>query len=448
MSNSMVSPTTASMFSQSLPPLRIGAAALIAAAILTGGCGGKQTADLSTAGGGEKLDAASFGIARTEESPSQAAALAVAARDAAIAAEDPAPKPRLDAEVIGPMGASEGVSDAVARTTTPDVVPGVKAGPVSGAVLVDAKVGDINGRPIFADSFLAPLSARLTQRAKELPRQQWRTFARTEISREVIGQVRDELLRAETLSQLKPEQKQGLFSYLDKVQKDLESENRGSREAASRRLFSEEGKTIDEFREKSEEAILIQEQIKKIDSRVQVSWRDIQRGYDNLKDELSNSTEMRFRVLQVPASKPELIAQVIEDLKTKSFEEVARSPANIFKADVGGLEERVRAKGNEKPDYFRNPLLNDAASKIRGGQVAGPLKLATTAAWVYLEPKTENVPSLYESQLQVEDTLRTVRRQREQDRYFRRLIERASLTNPDEMVEALALIAEDRYYPN
>src|SRR5262249_55095279 len=102
------------------------------------------------------------------------------------------------------------------------------------AMLIAAKVGELNGRPVRADEVIngvgsdvraTALARKFTlaqwtfvrgsepdpsQADKEISRAQWLAYAQQKIGFELAQRLRDQLLAEEARASLKPEQKQGL----------------------------------------------------------------------------------------------------------------------------------------------------------------------------------------------------------------------------------------------
>ncbi|HIB69093.1 MAG TPA: hypothetical protein EYO33_29405, partial [Phycisphaerales bacterium] len=112
--------------------------------------------------------------------------------------------------------------------------------------LLDAKIGDVNGKPVFTSSFFSPIEDRLLAEAQRLSLNDWRASAGRIIAQRLDGIIADELLRAEALAALSPTQRVGLQAFLSNFRNNLLSENLGSSQLAERRILEQEGLTLDE----------------------------------------------------------------------------------------------------------------------------------------------------------------------------------------------------------
>ena len=187
------------------------------------------------------------------------------------------------------------------RPGAPLVLGGTGA-PVEAPQLLDAKVGDINGRPVFVSEFLAPLEGRLRAEADRQSRDEWMRTAAGMIQQEMRSLITDELLKAEALSRLTVDQKAGLRRFLDDVRRNLLSQNRGSQQLAEERLRAEQGLSQEEFLRQRENRTLVRFTLQEeIQDRINVSWRDIIQRYARDENKYNPDPTARFYFLRVDA---------------------------------------------------------------------------------------------------------------------------------------------------
>lgn len=344
----------------------------------------------------------------------------------------------------------EGIVDVTASAGSPSFVGAGSSGavvPVESAVLVDAKVGDINGRAVYATPFLAPLAARFEAESKKLPQREWRATVRREIAQRIDEQITDELLAAEALASLTPEQKQGFFAFVQGLSESLRRESGGTVEGTEARLANEQGLTLAEWQRTERQKTLIRQQFSdKIVRRVNVSWRDIQQAYNRREAEFNPPPKMTFRLITVRKANQASVDEITKALADgKPFEEVAKLDANRLSV-TGGKQERTIKGSRETTTFFPNDELDALAKTLPVGSFGGPVAWDRDLAWVYVESLTEKKVSLYEAQRVLEDSLFQSKGLGLQEKYVGRLRERASLTDTREMVERLAQIAEERFW--
>lgn len=317
------------------------------------------------------------------------------------------------------------------------------------ADFVDAKVGDINGRPIYANEFLEPLSDRLAAEAAKLARANWRQFAQVQIKRELDGLVRDELLRAEAVSSLTPEQQQGLRSFLQTFREDLVSRNLGSQTLAARRVEEETGQSFEESLRQQEELTLVRLEFQRvINKRVNVSWRDVELRYEQQAKRFNPDPTARFRLIRVRTSDIDVVQRVAGQLQSRTpFVVVASGDQNGFNPETGGLHETTYEGAYEDAEFWAIEELNEPARGLGVGQVVGPFEFKSFTGWMMLEEIIQERVDLYDAQRQIYEELLTERRNQELNRYLQRLMERANVTGMEEIEQRLLEIAERRFGP-
>jgi hypothetical protein len=432
--------------------------ALVVGAAALGGCGGSDEPIGSVTGRSERIDIAAF--SEGARFPANTVANAGANARAGTGPNAQAVwnlNTTLPEGVTrtGPVAASEGLTDAVATPGAPDMT-GTTAAPVGPAALVDAKVGDINGKAIFAAQVLEPFAAEYRALADAMLREQpraalgrWRADVAQSVRAELERRLRDELLRAEAVGSLTPEQRQGFRAFMQTVQRDFLSANRGSRALAEQRLARDEQMSVDEWTRLREQTELVRFQLRqRIANRVQVSWRDIRLQYDREAERFNPPATAVFRVLRIDARDEAGRAEAERLLASGTpFREVADGAFNTLGAERGRVVERAVPEDFAQGEYFGLPALNEAARGLTEGQTAGPIQTPGAVQWVHLEALRRESTPLYDAQLIIEDELLDRRRNEELARYINRLKERASFTDLDQMQARLVDIAQERYWP-
>ncbi len=415
-----------------------------------GGCGGGG----GLGGGGPRLSPEDFAAPAAEtqvsntETPSDGGGLTGGSQMTPDdwAAVDQSVDPRVEPRTVAPSRAS---GPRLIATPGEPIRGSANPDAVEAPVLINAKVGDINGRPIYADEFLEPMADRLRAEAQKRPPAAWRTFARGEIHNRIAGVLRDELLRAEAIASLTPEQKQGLRAFLQSFRDVKVRQSGGSSAAAERRSRDETGKTLDQTLKEEEEITLIRLTfIQEINKRVNVSWRDIVLRYEQDDEKYRPPPTARFRLVRVrtdEAQTVEMIGAAIEG--GEPFEEVASRDENTWNPDEGGLHEAVYEGEYGEAEFFGASILNEQAWTLGQGEWTGPFELGSYTCWLKLEGIEQDSVPLYDAQLGIYTELLAERQDEELRRYIGRLIERARVTDLDGIRERLLEIATERYGP-
>lgn len=378
---------------------------------------------------------------------------------------EPSPQTVLQAEDFAPSVTADQSPESAPTTVEPPVDPlpqsppvltvtegppdlaDTPTAPVEEPVLIESKVGDVNGRPIFAIEFLEPMAARLAAEAERMPRQQWVVWANQQIERGLADIITDELLRAEALSRLSSEDKQGLRSFLQSMRKDLASGAAGSRALAARRLAEQQGMSEDEYMRAEEQKILISTTLRRdIDNRVNVAWRDIEQRYQRDLEIYQPLPTAVFRLIRVPTEDVEAMEFVETALaQGRPFEEVAAESGSNYKPDEGGLDEMPFEGPYAEAAFFGGQTLNEQAHSLAPGEWTGPFEMGTYSGWLKLEEIRREAISLYDAQLPIYEQVLTERRSAELKRFMDRLESRASFTSLEEMRDRIFAVADERY---
>ncbi len=315
--------------------------------------------------------------------------------------------------------------------------------------LLDAKIGDVNGKPIFTSSFFAPIEDRLLAEAQRLNPNEWRASAGRIIAQRLDGIIADELLRAEALAALTPTQRVGLQAFLSNFRDNILSENLGSTQLATRRIQEREGITLDEaLRQKEVDTLVQLTLIREINRRVNVSWRDIKQRYERDIDKYAPPPSAVLRVIRAFADETETIEQIRSQLEDGvAFAEIASSELNNFNTETDGLLKEQIEGSFEETKFFGNDTLNDAAHMLTLGEYTGPVVLGSSLYWIMYEDNEQESISLYDAQLGIHRSIEFERRSEARDQYFERLQERARVSTREEVLKRLFEIAEQRYAP-
>lgn len=315
--------------------------------------------------------------------------------------------------------------------------------------LLDAKIGDVNGKPVFTSSFFSPIEDRLLAEAQRLSLNDWRASAGRIIAQRLDGIIADELLRAEALAALSPTQRVGLQAFLSNFRNNLLSENLGSSQLAERRILEQEGLTLDEaLRQKEVDTLVQLTLIREINRRVNVSWRDIRQRYERDIDQFAPPPSAVLRVIRAFKDEDEIVNEITSRLENgDSFIEIATSDLNNYSTETEGVLKKQLEDSFEETQFFGRDELNDAAHNLSIGEHTGPVELGSSYYWILYEDTEQEVISLYDAQLAIQRELTFERREDARDQYLSRLQERARVSSRDEVLMRLFEIAEERYAP-
>lgn len=336
-----------------------------------------------------------------------------------------------------------GVLDLGAQPGPPTANSNASAG---ARTLVDAKVGEINGHPIYATEFLEPMSARLREESVGKPLQAWRAAAEGTIRKELNSRITDTLLREEGRATLTEQTRQGLLNFLERVREEIASEASGSVVAGEERIRERTGVSAEEYLRQREDEVLVREAVQRISARVQVSSAEVEREYIRRNAEYNPPPRARFLLITAPKAKPEDIEAISAALAGGAkFAATAQDPRNTYPRTVREVD--LKDTLAESPIFPSLPAVDAAARQLQVGAHAGPVDFdAQDVAWVYLESIEDRRVSFYQAQLAIRERLVAERFNEEAMRVVGMLRARANRIDEEAVVSELLRIAEDRYY--
>ncbi|MCA9272937.1 MAG: hypothetical protein KDA31_07830 [Phycisphaerales bacterium] len=344
--------------------------------------------------------------------------------------------------------------DTNTNAGTPDDSESGRAFP--GGAVYDAKVGDINGRPIIASRFLEDLMPRLRAISTEQPDvASWRKEARPVIARKLEDMIRDEVLYREGLARNPDFNQQGLLFFVEKVREHMVRLSQGSETLADQRLREEEGVSLDQFLASIERQRVIKDVLDiAAEDYAPVSWLDIQNEYQRRYKQLNPDPQVFFRLISPKSD--EVVAEIERRLNEgEPFESVASdAQLNTFAVDRGGLfsaEGTAITKPLAESTLINDSALNAAIVALEPGAWAGPIVRASgRTSFVMLDRVEQQTMSLDDEsvQLSIEQYLTRLRREQALERYVMRLRERANLgeARSNGFVDELLRVAETRVF--
>lgn len=324
-------------------------------------------------------------------------------------------------------------------------------------VLIDAKIGDINNRALYASDFLEPMEAALRAKAVEMlkaakgdtraVRVAWENYAQEQVGGRLVAFIRDEIFRAEGLSSLKPAQREGLSGYISRLRDEEIRRNQGMLSMTEEEIGKQTGgKSLDEYMRTREQTELIRFQLfQQIDRKIQVAWRDIKLAYEQNQDRYNPNPTAYLRMIIVSASDAEGIKSIETALAAgEDFAAVAEKPVNLFNRDKGGLFATQYVGEISQATLTNFKPVNAVAVGLAPGSLAGPIDNGSTKAWIRMERIDQPKVSLYDAQLGIENELFSQRQERAIQQYLVKLQGRASLSDVETMGFRVMQFARER----
>ncbi len=316
-------------------------------------------------------------------------------------------------------------------------------------IVIDEMVGQINGRPVYAAAFLSSLDDILRAEAIEKGREEWIRTASQLIQNQLLERIRDELLIAEFNADLTFDERVGLFSFIEQIQQGIIDRDLGSAARADERLRDQENVSLrGKAQEQFNREIVFEQLRREVTRKVQVSWRDIRRYYEQNLEIFQPPSTAKLRVLRVDPADREAVGRALEGVRGSDRASLIAERTTFRSAEGGLIEMELGPDGLAAAEFFGPAELNDPATGLSVGQISEPIEFSGAVWWLWLEDiETPEAVSLYDAQNRIEQAIRSEREQQERARYFQRLFGTSAMTEQQlgEMRDRLIQFAIDRY---
>lgn len=315
---------------------------------------------------------------------------------------------------------------------------------------VDAMVGQINGRPIFASQVFDELGTEsLERRGASMPRLSFREDVTRQIYVHLRQMITDELIIAEAEQSLTEQEQMGLLQMLKQEREKIMAKFMGV-QSLTRQQLQKQGMTIEEYLESRRQTVLVQKYLAdRIWPKVHVSRREVEREYQDNYGKFNPEPTVVLRIiLVVSASDADAVDKALE--QGQPFERVARE-YSVFRRSEGGLMPDYKAKLDtfDKLKGVTEPL-NEQVRKLSAGQhsprTAVTIQSQPGWGWVYLE-KVEGMETrgLSDVYLTIESNLRKRKFDELSRQYMLELREKGNYTPETDMLVPLVEVAMNRY---
>ncbi|MEE9405574.1 MAG: peptidyl-prolyl cis-trans isomerase [Algisphaera sp.] len=332
-------------------------------------------------------------------------------------------------------GTPDGGSTGIALTSD-DVVE------ANTGTLVAGLVGQIAGRPIYAHRVLEPLEAELAHLGQRQSRSVFRKQARELILRRIQGLVQDRLYLNEAERSLTPRERQNLDTFAMLQRRELvRRHGRGSEMLADRTLRAETGRTLEQtLRDNRDLLIVGTYRRREIEPLINVTRRDVERYY---RDHNAQFNPPDTRTVRVIYTMRQANAEAVKtQLETGSrFVDVAADPA--LNGNRGGAT-LLTVEG----DQSFGPEVAPALAVLEEGAWMGPVFTPASRRYYFIEVEAltrGDKQPLAEAQIEIERILRDQQRERLSRQGFDKLRRTASVTQEQQMADAVTRIAEARF---
>jgi hypothetical protein len=309
---------------------------------------------------------------------------------------------------------------------------------------VDAMVGQINGRPVYAGEVFASMNEeQLERRGATTPPSQFRRELSRELTEQLVARIQNELVIAEAEAGLTEHQQIGLLGIIKMEREKLIARFGGALALAADGVRQQYGMSIDEFLERRRQEILLDKYLReKLWPNIHVTRRHVEHYYQVHYDEFNPPPRVTLRLITTDdAPNAEEVDAALRD--GEDFAEVAGRYSTFRAADGGLIEATSTLKGFSA---LRWDAVNEAVRELSPGDRSERLMLGDGYAWVYLESVDANESrSLAEAYLEIEQLLKVQRFNQLSQQYMADLMRQGNYTPLEQMRDGLLAVAMSRY---
>ncbi|MEM1107730.1 MAG: peptidylprolyl isomerase [Planctomycetota bacterium] len=343
-------------------------------------------------------------------------------------------------EIVKTEDATDAVDDSA---TPPQPTEQASAGPESNAepvTPVEAMVGQIAGRPIFAHHVLEDLNEQLASLGRRLPPTAFRQQAGTLIREQVGALIQNALVEDEAERNLGERERLWLEGVVASQRESfLRLYGQGSLALAERRIVEVTGQTLQQnLRDIRTRALLSTYFDRNLRPLINVTRRDIERFYRDNDATFNPPTKREIQLIYV--SDESAASELVQRLDAgEPFAELAASEAN-------GYAGKATPIALESNDTMFGPNVDPAVMGLAQGEWAGPLPNRGQQWFVFVEKLEQpEQRSLFDAQVDIERALRAQQERELQIELGERLRRDASFTDEGRMTRAVLDIAVARY---
>ena len=315
-------------------------------------------------------------------------------------------------------------------------------------IVVDSLIGQVNGRPIFADEILSPIMDQLNADFVRMPWNQFREYIVQLVSRQLREVIYNELFLSEARAGLSEQQEGGFLAWMNNMRGELIGQRGGISSDANRQMLEEEGKTIEEYLKLQEERQLIQVLMnERVRPNALVAWRDVERAWDQRKAMYNKpSTVTLGRIRLKTEGNEEQIKLFQDELEAGETFEVVATQAGMSDAgvwDTFDLGDNERTDDIEIADFYKEHLAG-----LGPGETSKPFVRGTRTIWIsVIEINHSEKRSLFEPSIQ-RSLYRDIYSRRlgeAQEEFIHDILEEGIYDDLQEMEDKIVQIALSRF---
>lgn len=317
--------------------------------------------------------------------------------------------------------------------------------PADNGYALDAMVGQINGRPVYASQIFQQIGQEQLERlGSENDRLTFKREVRNILANHLRSRISDALIVAEAEASLTEREQMGLLALIQMEREKLIAEAGGYLAGAEANVRDMGYAGIDDYLEtKRREKLVDQKYLQeKLLPKIQVTRRDVEAYYRAHPEQFNPPPRIALRmILVMDQDAAEQVSQALES--GEAFDAVAQAHSR-FKPDDGGFGE-FESQLSEFSGFGLEPL-NQAVRQLAPGQRSDRIELDNGYAWVKLiDVQQRPGKRLSEVYLDIENRLRAARFHELQREYVTDLLERGNYTPIPQMLDMLVDVAMARY---
>lgn len=312
----------------------------------------------------------------------------------------------------------------------------------SGGYTVDAMVGQVNGRAIYAGFVFSEIGEALAGLGRSVPREEFRRQARELIIGRLNQIVLDSLILGEAERDLSEQEQLGLQALVAQQRENLLRRGYGSESLTNEILLEETGRDLEQSLQDYRQRLLVSRYLQqKLFPKINITRKDIERYYTDHPEEFNPPASRTLRLIRVAT---EADADKVDAMlaQGRPFVEIAESPINRYNPTAKGTLETKATDGK----VFGIDALNQAIAPLQQGGHSPRVETPQGFWWVMLEKvEAGQARTLREAQLQIENFLRAQRFRYLTQRYNEERLRNGSYNPLDQMADALLDVAMNRY---
>ena len=309
---------------------------------------------------------------------------------------------------------------------------------------VNAMVGQIEGRPVYANRFLIADAPALRELGSRLSRAEFEEEARRQIAVRLDAAVTNALIVGQAERELSSNERFGLKIVTEKKREALVLRwGEGSPELAETRILEATGLTLEEtLREYRERELLILYTNRNFWPKVNVSRREVERYYREHYDEFNQQASRTIHFIQARTPADAKVIQTRLDAGDDFLDIASDRELNSYRASQQGKWRRPV----QDPNMFGHDGLAAAIESLHAGDHSSKLDWDGFPTWVYLaSAEGGRSQTLRDSQLEIEQRIRMREFQELTVAFGNKLRREGNYTSLNQMLESLVEVAMSRY---